>query len=245
MEQGQINEILKHQKDFFSAIDIAVEKDLAIIQMPAKELKERIIEGLRWGLFLRKNVRQVHGLRTAVFNSRDEYELEPLMRLNFHEIRSLQEEMEAYGFYHCPIFSDKIDKKFLDTEIQVNFCHDTLESNIREIRSIFSRTDTKKLLKCFDVKLTLPDAEEIFDIEEGGYPLDAETIAELDAYDHWKWSIEKHYDSLLQIGGNGRWTQYNYGETYIAQVNNDVGDAGAVYVTLSKKGDFKSFVEMY
>lgn len=244
MEQGQINEVLNHQKDFLSSIENAVDCKLNNKQMSAKELKDQILSGLRWGVFLRKGAKAVNGLRTTMFSCKDDSELTPLVRVNFHELISLQNEMETYGFYKCPIFSQKIDNKFLDREIQVNFSYDTQELSIREIRSVFARTDTAKILKAFELKLTLPDAEDVFGVTDESL-LSDDKIEILDAYDVWKWEIEKENNIFLQIGGNGSWIQRSHGNDYIAQVNNEVGDGGFVYVTISPSGEFKSVVEMY
>lgn len=243
MEQSQINEILKHQKDFLSAVDDAVDWKLYDVQMSSEDLKNRILSGLRWGLFLRKGVKTFDGLRTCTFQPQDKNEMNPLVRINFHEIRSLQNEMESFGFQPCPIFSPKIDKKFFDTEIEVSFSDEDMESSVKEVRSTFRKTDTAKLLKCFNLFLTLPDAEDVFQITHEATASDR-TVADMQVYDDWKWFIEKKYNSYLQIGGHGDWIQYNYTDTFIAQVNNDVGDCGSVFIVASPKGDFDSFVDM-
>jgi hypothetical protein len=206
-------------------------------------LKKKVLSGLRWGLFLRENVRRNSNSRTIAFPS-DEIGMAPLVRINFHEVCALQKQVKTFGLYNAPIFSEEIDQKFLNREIQVDFCHDTLKSTIVEVRSTFNRPDTTKVLNNFEFKLTLPDAEEVFDIDEDS-SVDDEILMQLDTYDAWKWSIEKDYDTYFQIGGNGRWIQNCYGHNYIAQVNNNVGDYGSVYIICRPNGDFKSIVEMY
>jgi hypothetical protein len=243
MEQGQINEILKHQKELLSSIDRTIEDGLRDAKLSTAELRKKVLGGLRWGLFLRKGVKNVNSSRTVAFPS-DEIGLAPLVRINFHEIMALQKQIKTFGFYKAPIFSDEIDQKFLNREIKVDFCHDTLKSTIVEVLSTFNRPDTTKLLKHFEFKLTLPDAEEVFGIDDESL-VDDDTLMQLDAYDEWKFSIEQDYDTYFQIGGNGKWIQNCYSHNYIAQVNNGVGEDGSVYIVFRPNGDFKSIVEMY
>lgn len=243
MEQGQINEILKHQKELLSSIDRTIEDGLRDAKLSIDELKKKVLGGLRWGLFLRKDVKNINSSRTIAFPS-DEIGLAPLVRINFHEICALQKQIKTFGFYKAPIFSDEIDQQFLNREVKVNFCHDTLKTTIVEVLSTFNKADTTKLLKHFEFKLTLPEAEEVFGIDNESL-VDDETLMQLDVYDEWKSSIEQDYDTYFQIGGNGKWIQNCYSHNYIAQVNNDIGDGGSVYIVLRPNGDFKSIVEMF
>lgn len=243
MEQGQINEILKHQKELLSSIDRTIEDGLRDAKLSIDELKKKVLGGLRWGLFLRKDVKNINSSRTIAFPS-DEIGLAPLVRINFHEICALQKQIKTFGFYKAPIFGDEIDQQFLNREVKVSFCHDTLKTTIVEVLSTFNKADTTKLLKHFEFKLTLPDAEEVFGIDNESL-VDDETLMQLDVYDEWKSSIEQDYDTYFQIGGNGKWIQNCYSHNYIAQVNNDVGDGGSVYIVLRPNGDFKSIVEMF
>ena len=243
MEQSQINEILKHQKELLSSIDRTIVEGLRDVNIPIGELKERILDGMRWGLFFRKNVKNVLAARTTVFPN-DDIGISPLVRINFHEVSALQKQIKTFGFYKAPIFSQEIDEQYFNREIQVDFSHDTLQSTTVEIRSTFNRPDTTKLLKQFELKLTLPDAEDVFGIDDNSQ-LDNELLSKLEIYDVWKWSIEHDYDTYFQIGGNGRWVEKCHSKNYIAQVNNNVGDEGSVFIIVRPNGDFKSFIETY
>lgn len=243
MEQVQINEILKHQKELLSSIDHTIEDGLRNVKVSTHELKRKVLNGLRWGLFLRKSLKGTNDSRTVAFPS-DSIGIAPLVRINLPEICALQKQIKTFGFYKAPIFSEQLDKDFLNREVQVNFCHETLKTTLVEIRSTFNRPDTTKLLKNFEFKLSLPNAEEIFGIYEES-TLDDETLIQLEEYDNWKWSIEKDYDTYFQIGGNGRWIQNRYDHNYIAQVNNNVGKDSSIYIVLRPNGDFKSILETY
>ena len=89
------------------------------------------------------------------------------------------------------------------------------------------------------IAITLPDSGVVFDTLIKGNIYDEAnlwSLEYLDKYDMWKNDVmEKLYDYLWQIGGHGRWIQSDYNDTYLAQVNIEIGDAGSIFIECAKE----------
>jgi hypothetical protein len=96
------------------------------------------------------------------------------------------------------------------------------------------------------VRLTAPPVEELF-----------EGLAKRSMKDEWFWSRVKAYetwlaplsrdrraDGVLQIGGWPEFVQYGDSDTFIAQANLGIGDAGSLYVHL-EDSKLTADIQMY
>ena len=68
----------------------------------------------------------------------------------------------------------------------------------------------------------------------------------MDLYEAWKESAEgdRCLDDCVQIGGWARFVQSGRQEDYLAQVNNDVGDSGSVYLMRDASGSLRADIQM-
>jgi len=95
------------------------------------------------------------------------------------------------------------------------------------------------ILELFELRLTMPDVDTVFpEIHEWMWDY-------IDQYEQvqWDWTqlSKTHTQAYVQIGGHASWAQGGFSDDFIAQVNNDVGDAGSVYIHSS----FKAYVQMH
>lgn len=248
MEKTKIEETLEHQEHILSSIDRALEEQLLSASWEVDDFKGKILGGLRWGLFLRPTIDEPAELRTTTKFSRDGFHDDaPLIRINFEEILALEKNFSLWGLKEAPIFSPKINKELLKGEILVDFNYETLDADVSVIDSAPKGFEPLHLLDIYELRLTLPDIYEAFGLKEDDY-LPKWQHDSLDAYEKWKWSVEQNkHEPYVQIGGHGRWIQGSYTDTYIAQVNNDVGDAGAVFIKVSSypMEKFSAWVDMH
>ena len=56
--------------------------------------------------------------------------------------------------------------------------------------------------------------------------------------------IKSLYSFTFQVGGHGRWTQDDYNNSYIAQLNFDIGDSGSIYIYTDSQS-IKSQLDMF
>jgi hypothetical protein len=246
--EKKIEEILKHQEFILSAIDKALEDELLSVSWEVENLKEKIINGLRWGLFLRPKVEEVPQLRTTTKLSKGSFHDDaPIVRINFQEILALEKSLADWGVKQFPIFSPKIDKSILKGEISVDLDYEDCKTETCVSADSPEGIKPEKLLEFYELRLTLPGVFEAFGLDED-YDIPKWQYDSFDAYEKWKWSVEAgRRDYYLQIGGHGAWIQGSYTDTYIAQVNNDIGDAGAVFINVSesKIEKFSAWVDMH
>lgn len=245
MGQEKIQEILKHQEEFLSTIDKALDEKLLETSWQVDSLKDKILGGLRWGLFLRPKVEERPELRTTTKLAKDSFhDSSALVRINFQEIEALQKCFADWGVKDFPIFSPKIDKEMLTGEIEVDFSYESLDADVSHTKQADQGVVPVNFLDFYELRLTLPDVFEAFGMDEdGSIPKWMEDS--FDVYENWKWEVEaRRRDYYVQIGGHGAWIQGSYTDTYIAQVNNDVGDAGAVFITAQPEKEFLAWVDM-
>jgi hypothetical protein len=248
MKQEYLDEIKQHQSLFFDEIDRAcLSGKLSEISETFPDFKEKVIKNLRWGLFLRKNTKSLKNIKTKPNFSGDfSFENEALFYVSSIELQLLENEIKAQDIFQCPIFSDYVYENIKNKDLFIDFeCHD-FEVTVQTKESENVDVNINDLLSIYELRLTLPESEDVLNIIVKRNMSDWE-INIIDTYDQWKWDFSENQQkrSYLQVGGHGSWIQYSYDKEYIAQVNNDVGDCGSVYVYFSEQGKFKGHVDMY
>jgi hypothetical protein len=94
-----------------------------------------------------------------------------------------------------------------------------------------------QLLKAEVVRLTAPPVEELFADVATRSLKDEYFWSRVSAYENWLEPLnrERRHDGVLQLGGWPEFIQGGDSETFLAQVNLGIGDAGRLYVHLQDK----------
>ena len=103
------------------------------------------------------------------------------------------------------------------------------------------------LASCFTPRLSIPGADVVFPVlNEPSQNNNKRLWRRVDLYEAWKESAEgdRCLDDCVQIGGWARFVQSGRQEDYLAQVNNDVGDSGSVYLMRDASGSLRADIQM-
>lgn len=244
MNQEQFNKAKQNQEKMLKAISDGLEKKLELTIVLVPDLKERLMKGLRWSFFLDEEINlPLNTKLTATNNKRD---FSPLVTIDGNEVLEAFSEIKKHDLLQVDMFIHEVENGIKDKVVEISLNYEDCETLVSSKKSTVAKVNTEEFFKYFDLYLTLPSVDEIFE----GYNLDSLSKIQLEAMDefeHWRWEVgnEVHAYPYLQIGGNGHWIQGDYSDSYFAQVNNDIGDAGSVYIVYSDDGDFQSWVDMY
>jgi hypothetical protein len=195
----------------------------------------RVIDNVRMGLFLhpdRKRPRREH-----------------LLEINLAEVATM-EAMLANDFkdeLKSRMFSPKIDAKALSSRVTLDFDFDykTMTVNVKEASD--ESLNTVPSLENWRFVPTLPPVFVVFGFTPHYSEVEDWQWAYVEPYEKWVQSLERplrhrHY-SDMQIGGWADFRQDGDYDTYIAQVNTEHGDAGAIYLEYAD-GEFCGFEQM-
>lgn len=233
----QLTSNLEYQDKIISSIQKACQNELLECTYIIDGFEEKILKNLRWGLFSRQNVEiSKKVLTTRSWSDKTAYQND-LLQISFEEVISIAKFIELTPeLMKYKIFSSELQASLDEKFIQVYFEYDTLEATIISGKQ-FANTKVQDILDAYDLKLTLPDYDCIF-----GEEMPEWLMPHIDAYEKFQHSMKEK--SYIQIGGHGNWIQGSYTDTYIAQVNNEVGDCGAVFI-VCEDNEFKDWVDMY
>lgn len=249
--ESQVQEIKQHEQEFFTKIERAMQEQLADCLMIMPDLKERIIKGLRWALFSRDGkqspseavLSQIQ-TKTKWKESEGMYEPDALLKVSGPEVLAVEDFIVSQGLHVAPIFTQSVKQKLQGKDVFVTFEYEDLDTQVVAKPAHTHSVNLKPFLQAFELRLTLPDVDEIFGFADLREIQDWQ-FEYIDAYEEWKWQVEHqgHRHPYIQIGGHGHWIQGSYDDCYIAQVNNDVGDCGSVYIMVEE--EFKGWVDMH
>lgn len=251
MKQEYITEITSHQEKMLAVIHHACAEKLEECGYIVEGLEDKIIAGMRWSLVLRKTgdeAQEKVQTRTSWDEPRPYSDKQDLLQVSFSEISYLQTALRSESaIFVLPIFSPLIEKYLKDKTISVEFEYESLETGI-QIKTEIAKSSVDDLLAVYSLQLTLPEYDTVFPDCEDLMEIPQWKLEHIDTYESFTWDVRKLFqkrDPYVQIGGYGRWIQGSYSDTYIAQVNNDVGDAGSVFICCSQDGKFDAWVDMH
>lgn len=243
MTPEQFKEILDHQSQFLEKFDKALDNELHDCSLVIHDFKQKVLSHIKWGILRRekKNSDPVGNTGCVTHWGNQDNEL---IKYVGNELLFMQETIfNTPDFFQAPIFFPEVTKKLKDKEIQVFFDNYNYHSHIVLQDNLQKTFDSGNFLKIFKLQLMLPDIDLIFPDCQDIYNIPEWLYDYVDSYEEFKFDLEKH-DSYLQIGGYGRWIQGPY-ENYIGQVNNDIGDCGAVFIYQDEQGKFSAHLDMH
>ena len=248
MTQQWIKATLSHQAMALNIISEAVTSSLFECNTLTSDLQQKIVSGLRWGLFMKEGVssdakEKIKTTTVVKFDSQGD--MRPLIQIDFKEIDKIQKMIKQdTSLIDADIFSPQIQQFLTDKSIKVLFSYEDIAAQVITSSSSKKSATVDDIMEVFDLRLTLPEYDAVFgDI----YLYSKKRLQIVDIYEKWKWTIEKAWgkESYVQIGGHGSWIQRQYTDTYISQVNNHVGDSGSVFICCDLIGKFDAWVDMY
>lgn len=225
------------KKEIISKLETALTEQLKDVVLIFPDLKQKIEENVLWGIFSEEDLYEaplVKYRRHEVF-----------AHLSYDVIELAKQELKKHAEENHDFFSLEVDKVFQEKDIDIYLDYEDCDVKVDKTEKF-----SKKLKKDFKalIAATLPDSGIVFkDMIQGNVFDDANVwlLEYMDLYDEWKHeSMSKLYRYLWQIGGHGRWIQSDYNETYLAQANIDIGDAGSVFFEVRDK-EVKGYVDMY
>lgn len=248
MKQEYIAEIIAHQEKMMATIHYACTDKLEMCGYAIDALEEKIIAGMRWALLLRNEDGGLKKGQTRINwdAQREYYDKQDLLQVSCAEIFQLQQELKG-SIFELPIFSPMIEKYLKDKTISLDFKYQGLQTDIH-IKDEQALSCVDDLLVDYKLQLTLPDYDTIFPDCESLMDIPQWMLEYIDTYETFAWDVRQMFQRVepyVQIGGYGKWIQGSYSDTYIAQVNNDVGDAGSVFLCCSELGKFDAWVDMH
>jgi hypothetical protein len=244
MNQEQFNKAKQNQEKMLSAISEGLENKLELTMVLVPDLKERLLRGLRWSFFLSEEINLPTQTKLTASNNKRDFS--PLITIDGNEVLESFSEIKKHDLLQVGMFIPEVESGIKNKIVEISLSYEDCETLVLSKVSSAKNVNVEEFFKYFELQLTLPGVDEVFD----GYNLDSLSKIQLEAMDefeHWRWDVgnKVHAYPYLQIGGNGHWIQGDYSDSYFAQVNNDIGDAGSVYILYSDDGDFQSWVDMY
>ena len=114
------------------------------------------------------------------------------------------------------------------------------------LRAAPSGVQLPALSACFVPRLTIPDAEVLFPgLWESSQTRNTWLWHRIKLYEDWQEQFcpSRRHD-YIQIGGWALFVQLGDQSQHIAQVNNDIGDSGSVYLMKTEAGELQAEVQM-
>lgn len=99
----------------------------------------------------------------------------------------------------------------------------------------------------FAPRLTIPEVEVLFpDLWESSQTHNTWLWHRIELYEAWQEQVcpGRRRDDYIQVGGWASFVQDGDQGRYVAQVNNDIGDAGSVYLMCDEAGELQADVQM-
>lgn len=239
--------IVKSPYVFNSQIDADSVGKLGPILDVMPNFAEIVKENMLWGLFAKEDVYSL----SKSLSKNHEFVAKGYFSNVFNFDYKLIEEAKAqikekFNIETPMFFAPEVEASILGKQIAASVDYEDCDVKVVALhteQNCFNETYVEMI-----VSPTLPDSEVVFkSLINGSYfePANTWVLPYMDAYDEWKHEVMRElHDYYIQIGGHGRWIQHDYNGTYIAQVNNDIGDAGSVFITVHED-NIEGYVDMH
>lgn len=216
----------------YQQLEQAVELEKIKEDLP--EFEKVVKQHMRWAMFF----------ADPIFTSKNKNS-EFNLPYSFMEAAS-KEIKNQYGVESPVFFSPVVESAFKGKQLSVFVDYEDcdVEVKVKDADGSFTIDPSIPLI----LALTYPDSEVVFnDLVEGwvGDPQNKWVYDHMDTYDRWtREALSRAYNLYYQVGGFGRLIQDSHGHDYIAQINNNIGDYGSVFVIADERG-ISGHVEMY
>lgn len=218
-------------------IEQVFSNELADLLIMFPTLKENVTKNLLWGIFSNHSIYS----KTEHFQQDENY----VFSFDYSLIEQAKKELKNNSIIHLSFFSNEVDKFLQKNSFNAFFNRDCFSSKIDLIEnpSFVINPNTPITLS-----LTLPDSHIVFHSFIKNDLFDKENLwllPYMDEYEQIKHKIMSSlYSFTFQVGGHGRWTQDDYNNSYIAQLNFDIGDSGSIYIYTDSQS-IKSQLDMF
>lgn len=225
------------KKLMLDKIEKALTTNLKEVIILFPSLHEKIINSLMWGIFSKDQAFKTNK------KSKSEHKFFALMSYDIVDLA--KEKLKSMEEIKPQFFVAKVDTSFQEKDFMIYLDYEGCDVLVEEVPRI-----AKVIKKDYQgiIAITLPDSEVVFStlIEGNFYDSSNRWVLEhMDTYDAWRYEVMKDlHNYLWQIGGYGRWIQDSYNETYVAQANIEIGDAGSIFIEIDNE-EFKADIDMY
>lgn len=208
---------------------------------------ETVKENMLWGIFAEKDIFSLskglgkdHELAARGYYSN-------MFNLPYDFIEEAKSQVkEKFNIEQPKFFAQEVETILTGKQIAASLDYEDCDVKVAAVtnaQKCFNKSNVEVI-----VSPTLPDSDVVFaSLINGNYfePANTWVLPYMDAYDEWRHEVMRElHDYYIQIGGHGRWVQNNYNGTYVAQVNNDIGDAGSVFI-MANEGNIEGYVDMH
>lgn len=239
------------QQQLITLIDESFLKELFEVEVYVPQLKEKIIAGCKWAFVMKERFTEEGYPKKATqpasydIDSEEYSDSHTVAFFNMTQIIEAEKLIKKFEkkFVASSMFKDIIYEKTVDMFSTVKL--DDVEVDVKTKKITFKHTYLDEFFQYFTPVLTVPPCQDIFDIQDDTPKWLWEMITK---YEEWTWKMQKQLgvtEGYIQIGGYSSLAQTEP-QYYIAQVNNDVGDAGSVVIEYSHEQDkIEGYVDMY
>lgn len=198
------------------------------------ELENVVKKNMRWAIFF----------ADPIFESKNK---NSEFNLTYSFMEEAGRQITAqYGVENPIFFAPVVEAAFKGKQLSVFVDYEDcdVEIKVKAVDGSFTINPSVPLA----LALTYPDSDVVFnELVDGwvGDPQNKWVYDHMDVYDRWTRDVmSRAYSLYYQVGGYGRLIQDSHGYDYIAQINNNIGDCGSVFVIADERG-ISGHVEMY
>lgn len=225
------------KEDILTKFEEALQTSLQELVVMFPDFHQKVLDSVLWGIFSKEDPFEAPEENKSYHNS--------FAYLSYEIVELARQKLQESGEINPQFFYYKVDEIFQKKGVEIYLDYE--DSDVLTVEVEKQKRQINKEFQGF-IALTLPDSGIVFEslIEGNVYDNANVWVLEyMDTYDAWRHEIMRSlYAYLWQIGGHGRWIQSDYNETYIAQANIDIGDAGSVFIEV-REGEMKGYVDMY
>jgi hypothetical protein len=216
-------------------IQLAVANELEHTSWVFDNFEQRIFSNIRFGFF--RTEQQPHNEldweNTLEVNVAEVLAMEHLLLRNVYKEHGFKHRMFGPAMYELP-------KRSL---VKVNFDY---EDNLATVIDDFSYSvdiNVDNFLQKWELRATLPICNVVFDIAHDR-DIQEWQWEYIEAYEQWVQRLnETRRSKYIQIGGWADFRQDGDYYEYVAQIDTDHGDCGAIYLSL-EAGKFEAYEQM-
>lgn len=235
--------LIEKTQQLETLLDQALAGTLETASYSVEGLKEKILSQVRWGFFLKvipDEIDREKARGTLPFIQGREY---GLGQVDFAQVfaaeKYIRDLMAETGL---PVFGTPVYLQKTKGMVQASL--DDVDVDIKECSPSSATVD--QFFTYFEPRLTLPELGFVFDV--GDYrDIQEWQWDDITAYEEWTWKVMEEIgtrDSYMQVGGWPDFVQSGDSDSYIAQINADIGDCGSAYLTVESDGRVTGHVQM-
>lgn len=239
--------IVKSAYLFNSPLDGASLAKLAPIVEVLPNFTEIVKENMLWGIFSKEDIFSLPQKlsKDHPFKPRGDYN--NIFNLSYEFIEQAKAQVkEKFSIENPMFFVPEVEATIIGKQISANVEYEDCDvkvNNLLDSQTYFNKNEVEVI-----IAPTLPDCYVVFGALINGNcfePTNTWVLPYMDSYEEWRREVmHELYNYYIQIGGHGRWIQNDYNGTYIAQVNNDIGDGGSIFI-MASNGDIQGYVDMH